>query len=128
MALSIRHMAGVERGTSANIGVSTSARNYWRKYYQTQNVPQMLGNNAIINELIASDYAKAKPLHRFPLRTPGEDAEIRLSHKFYYVAAIRPNGQHDVIVIQPMYKEPPEEVRQRRLTEEWLKRVRKKRK
>ena len=126
MALSIRHTAGIERGTSANIGVSTSARNYWRKYYQTQNVPQMLGHNAIINELIASDYSSAKPLHRFTLRS-GEDAEIRLSHKFYYIAVIRDNGQHDVIVIQPTYKEPPEEVRQRRLTEEWLKRERQKR-
>ena len=78
-----------------------------------------------LNEMIAADYASAKPLHRFTLRS-GEDAEIRLSHKFYYVAVIRSSGEHYVIVIQAMYKEPPEEVRKRRLTEEWLKRERNK--
>jgi len=124
MALSIRHVA-MERGTSANVGVSVTARKYWRQYYQS--VPQMLGDNAIVNEIIATDYANAAPLHRFPLRAPDEDAEIRLSHKFYYIAAIRPNGQHDIIVIQPSYREPPEDVRKRRLTEEWLKRKRKSR-
>ncbi len=84
----------------------------------------MLGDNVIVNEMIATDYANASPLHRFPLRS-GEDAEIRLSHKFYYIAVIRSAGQHDIMVIQSSYREPPEEVRKQRLTEEWLKRKRK---
>ncbi len=122
MVLSIRH-AAMERGTSTNVGVSVTARKYWRQYYQA--VPQMLGDNAIVNEMIATDYSNATPLHRFPLRAPNEDAEIRMSHKFYYIAAIRPTGQHDIMVIQPSYREPPEDVRKQRLTEEWLKRTRK---
>ena len=125
MVLSIRN-AAIERGTSANIGVSTRARKYWRQYWTGKNVPNMVGNNAIINEVMAADYAKAEPLHRFPLRS-GEDAEIRLSHAFYYVAVIRNNGQHDIIAIQAAYREPPEEVRKRRMTDEWLKRDKSKR-
>jgi hypothetical protein len=123
--LSIRHKiskrSGIESPSGGGgVGVSGSARKYWRKYFQS--VPNMMGPNDQINYLIASDYAGAKPLHRIILNS-GEPGEIRQSSKFFYLAAIRQNRRHDVIFIQPSYKEPPEEVRNFRLTDEWLDKV-----
>lgn len=105
--------------TSVGIGVSRSAREHWQRLFG--NDPRMQGSKREINEVIARDYAAAgdNVVTRFKLRS-GEKAEIRKSQSFYYVAAIRPNGQHDIIVIQPTYKEVPEKIRQRRLSPEWL--------
>jgi hypothetical protein len=99
------------------IGISTAVRKFWRQHFQS--VPGMMGPNDQINYLIAMDYSGATPLHRFILRS-GEPAEIRQSQKFYYVSAIRRNKRHDIIIIQPSYKEPPQEVKNYRLTNEWL--------
>jgi len=123
--LSVRHSihtAAIERPSGSNIGVSTAVRKYWRKYFQS--VAGMQGDNDQINYLIATDYSGAQPMHRFILRSK-EVAEVRKSQSFYYVAAIRSNGAHDVIVIQPSYKESDPEISKQRLTEEWLKRDRK---
>lgn len=120
--LSIRHNAGIEApsGATAPIGVSTSVRKYWRQHFQA--VPGMLGTNDQINYLIATDYAGAAKVHRFRLRS-GEPAEIRQSGNFYYVAVIRKNKRHDILVIQPSYKESPSNISNRRLTEEWLDKI-----
>lgn len=125
--LSIRHIkmlssrAGIETPSGGGgVGVSTGVRKYWRKHFQ--NVPGMQGPNDQINYLIAMDYASAEPLHRFVLRS-GEPAEIRKSHSFYYIAAIRRNKRHDIIVIQSTYKESPPEVKKHRMSDEWLDKV-----
>ena len=104
--LSIRHKISKRAGIEApqgggGVGISTAVRKYWRQHYQS--VPNMMGPNDQINYIIAMDYAGAKPLHRFILRS-GEPAEIRQSQKFFYLAAIRQNKRHDIIVIQPSFK------------------------
>jgi len=97
----ISKLAGIESPSGGGgVGISTAVRKYWRQHYQS--VPNMLGPNDQINYLIAMDYAGAKPLHRFILRS-GEPAEIRQSQRFFYLAAIRQNKRHDIIVIQPSF-------------------------
>ena len=125
--MSIRHnkmlssRAGIETPSGGGgVGVSTGVRKYWRKHFQS--VQGMQGPNDQINYLIATDYASAEPLHRFILRS-GEAAEIRKSHSFYYIAAIRKNKRHDIIVIQTTYKESPTEIKKNRMTNEWLDKV-----
>jgi hypothetical protein len=125
--ISFRHKqlscrAGIEVPSGGgNVGVSTGVRLYWRKYFKS--VPGMQGSNDQVNYLIAMDYASAKPVHRFILNS-GEPAEIRKSHNFYYIAAVRRNKRHDIIVIQPAYKEADQSVpRQSRLSDEWLEQV-----
>lgn len=104
--------------TSIGVGVSRSAREYWQQLFA--NDPKMQGlRKGDIHEIMAWDYANAEPLSRFKLRS-GEKAEIRKSKSFYFVAAIRQNGQHDIIVLQPTWKEVSEEVRGKRLQPEWL--------
>ena len=134
MRLSIRHIegsfqsfaaSGIELpSTGGNIGVSIKARKYWRKYFES--IPKITGRNDEVNIYIANSYKLAKPIHRFILLS-GEPAEIRQSDKFFYVAAIRKNGRHDVIIIQPSYKTalPPKGKRPHtnRFTDEWLKDV-----
>lgn len=104
------------------IGISVAARKYIRAYYRQQGVDAMQMNNKKLNEVIAADFASANPLHRFRLRS-GEIAEIRKSHDFVYIAAIRGRGtaasQFDVIFVQPTWKEAPEEVRKYRLKPGW---------
>jgi len=114
----ISKLAGIEKST-VGVGVSSSVRRYWRNYYTQKRLPQMLGPNAQLNTMIAGDFKGAQPIHRFILKS-GEVGEIRKSHDFYYVAAIRSAGQYDVIVIQPRFKEAPQEISKRRLTPEWL--------
>lgn len=123
--LSCRHKivstAGIETpSTGGKIGVSTTARNYWRKLYSS--IPGMLGNNDYINTVIASDYAGATPVHRFILKSK-EPAEIRKSNSFLYVAVIRRDGKHDVMVMQKSYKEAPKEVKNYRMTDDWIRKV-----
>jgi hypothetical protein len=113
--ISIR--AGIEVPVGGSIGISTSVRKYWRNYYK--NVPGMLGRNDAVNYLIAMDFANGQALHRFVLRS-GEVAEVRKSGHFIYIAVIRKGGRQDIIVIQPSYKEAPEEIKKKRLTKEWL--------
>jgi hypothetical protein len=110
--------AAIEK-SSLGIGVSVMARKYWRGYYAQQGVANMLGDNAFVNDAIAGDFSNAQPLHRFWLRS-GEPAEIRRSHAFYYVAAMRGPSQYDIIVIQSRYKESDPELSKRRLTPEWV--------
>jgi hypothetical protein len=123
LKLSIRHelqsIAGIEvPSTGGSIGISTAVRKYWRKYFS--GVQGMAGRNDEINIIIASDYAGAQPIHRFILRS-GEPAEIRKSNKFYYVAAIRKNGRHDIIVIQPSYKQTDtSKPHSDRFSDEWV--------
>lgn len=105
--------------SSLGVGVSTTARIYARKYYSSWGISNIAGmRNADLNDLLAGDFLKAEPRHRFLFKS-GEIAEIRKSHSFYYVAVVR-SGNYDIIVIQPDYKEPPEEVRKYRL-EKWKK-------
>lgn len=119
--ISNRKLAAVEP-TQAGIGVSTSARLYWKKQFHDQEA--MLGTNEDINSAIAMEYSSATPMTRFWLRS-GEPAEVRKSRLFVLVAVIRANDVHDVIVLQPAYKEAPEEIRKQRLSLEWLKKKRK---
>jgi len=123
-ALSYRHIvlnAGIETpSTGGDIGISTTARNYWRKLYSS--IPGMLGTNDYINTVIASDYSNATPVHRFILKS-NEPAEIRKSKSFLYVAVIRRNGKHDVLAMQQSYKEAPDEVRDYRMTDDWVQKV-----
>lgn len=105
------------------IGVSITARKYWRDYFAS--VDAMLGRNDEINYLIAMDYSKSQLVYRFILNS-GEPAEIRKSNSFYYVSAIRSNGKHDVITMQSSYKEPrtkADVIKKLRLSEDWVKGV-----
>lgn len=116
--LSIRHKnAGLEPSSVGNVNVSTSARLYFRKYYQSWGVQSMASmRNADVNDVLATDFNKAEPIHRFRLRS-GEIAEIRKSKNFYMIAKVQGNT-YDLIVIQSTYKEAPEAVRKHRL-ERW---------
>jgi len=110
-------MAGIEP-TQIGIGVSTSARKYYKQAHpELANAPK-----DEINHAIAQEFARAEPRHRFKLRS-GEIGEIRVSNNLYLIAAIRGRGtmgaRYDVIVIQPTYKEPPEELRKTRLQPGW---------
>jgi len=119
--ISVRHNAGIEQPSGGgSIGISTKVRQYWRKHFA--GVAGMLGPNDTVNYLIALDYDGATPVHRFILRS-GEPAEIRKSHNFSYIAAIRKTGRHDIIVIHPSFKEPTEEVKKNRMTQTWLDKV-----
>ena len=109
--ISNRKLSAVEP-TQTGIGVSTSARLYWKKHFQGQEA--MMGSNEDINSAIAMEYSTATPVWRFYLKS-GEPAEIRKSRLFYMVAAVRDNDVHDVIVIQPAYKEGPQEMKEKRL-------------
>lgn len=113
--LSIRS-AGLET-SRAGVGITVTARKYWRYHFRDQQVMQ--GSNEDVNDAIAMEYSQAEPVHRFPLRS-GEVGEIRKSRFFYFVAAIRSNGRHDVITMQPAFKQAPAELSKRRLTQEWL--------
>ena len=118
--------AGIEP-TSMGGGVSTAVRKYWRAYYKQKNVPSMLGDNKIVNEIIYGDAAKATPMHRFLLKS-GEVAEIRKSSVFYYVIVYRSGASRiDVIAIQPSFKAAPPEISKSRMTPEWLQKDHKKR-
>ena len=112
--------AGVQRSNVQNIGVTTTTRMYWRSYYTQNSVPGMLGDNDFVNEAIAGDFAGAAPLHRFWLKS-GEPAEIRQSHAFFYIAAIRGTGQYDIITIQARYTAPTDQQHSTyTLTQPWL--------
>lgn len=116
--LRLSKRAAIEK-SSLGIGVSVMARKYWRAYYAQKGVANMLGDNAFVNDAIAGDFANAQYVHRFWLRS-GEPAEIRKSHDFYYVAAMRGPSQYDIIVIQPRYREAPSEISQERQKPEWI--------
>jgi hypothetical protein len=128
MGLSIRDFplpaapkrAAIEKSMIKSMGVSTKVRKQWREYWKSHNMPSMLGQNQEINNLIASDAANSQLLHRFLLRS-GEVCSIKKSNTFLYLLVHRSGGQEDVIAMQQSYKEPPEEVRKHRLSEEWLK-------
>lgn len=121
MKLSARHdiyKCGVFTPTSAGVGVSRTAREYWQRLFA--NDPKMQGmRKQDIHEIMAWDYANAEPLSRFKLRS-GEKAEIRKSKSFYFVAAVRQNGQHDIIVLQPTWKEVSENMRSKKLSPDWM--------
>jgi hypothetical protein len=102
-----------------NIGVSTAVRKYMRKV--NQNMAHM--RNLELNEIIAADFSKATPVHRFKLKSE-ELAEIRKSGNMYYIAVIRGRGssvaKYDIIVVQPTYKEPKDkEISKTRLQPGW---------
>jgi len=106
----IAKTAGIEM-TQAGIGVSTSVRMFMRK-----SDPTVAGmHNPELNERIAADFAKGKPIHRFRL-TKGPTkgvAEIRQAGSHYYVAAVRGRGTaeagYDILVVQQAYKTPKTE-------------------
>lgn len=119
--------AALER-SSTGIGVTVAARKYWRAYYIQQGGASgagMTGRNQEINEYIAGDAGGAKPLHRFLLKS-GEVAEIRQSHKFYYICVLQGPGRIDrVIAIQPTFKNVPDDVAKQRMTDDWIQIARK---
>ena len=115
--------AAIEQ-SSMGVGVSTTARMYWRAYWSQKNMPQMLGANKEVNEYIAGDFKGATPMHRFWLTKAGAPvpAEIRRSHNFYYVAKMQGPSKYDVIAIQPRYVETDPERSKQTLTQEWVQR------
>lgn len=125
MRLSIRHdtriykSSEVQEVSKTGVGVSVRARKYVRQY--APNTAHM--SNAELNEMVAGEFAKGEPVHRFRLRS-GEIAEIRRSVNFYYIAVMRGRGtanvRYDIIVIQPSYKQvTDEEEKKRRLQHGW---------
>lgn len=117
-AISIHKLSEIKEVSQSGIGVSVSVRKYVRQY--VPNTAHM--SNAELNEMIANEFAKGEPVHRFRLRS-GEIAEIRRSVNFYYVAVMRGRGtadvRYDVIVVQPSYKQVEEEEKKRRLQHGW---------
>jgi len=108
--------------SSQNVGVTKSALSFWKKQFASD--PKMIaGSYEDIAEIIGTEYIHATPVYRFILRS-GEIAEIRKAKWFYFVAAIRSDDRHDVIVIQPAYKPVSERTRQKRLTNEWVSKTR----
>ncbi len=113
--------AAIEPSTMG-VGVSTSVRKYIRDYYTKQGVDAMASlRNKELNDVVAADFLKAQPLHRFRLTKKEKAvAEIRKSHAFYYIAKIRKGGGgYDIIAIQNAIKQPSEEVRKKRLEQGW---------
>ena len=113
-------LAGIERSTSG-IGVSTTARLYWKAYYTQNGVTGMLGDNAFMNDAIAGDVSGSQLVHRFLLKS-GEVADVRVSHSFYYICVLQQGSESidRVIAVQPTYREAPDDVSKRRLTKEWI--------
>lgn len=106
--------------SSSGINISVTARKKWREYYKGKNLPSMqLMGNKMLNDVIAGDFAKSKPVHRFLSKSANEPIEIRKSSNWYYLAAYR-NGKYDVLTMQPDIKEPSHQVSEHRLTKEWL--------
>ncbi len=104
--------------SSSNIGVSVTARKYFRRVNpEFAHMP-----NAQLNEEIAAEFAKATPVYRFKLRS-GEIAEIRESMGHFMIAVMRGRGtsnvRYDVIVVQPSLKPVREEIRKQRLQPGW---------
>lgn len=106
--------------TQQGVGVSAAARKYVR-----QHAPEYAHvGNAELNEVIASDFLKREPWHRFRLtKTFQGIAEIRKSDSYYYIALVRGRGTdragYDIIVIQPTAKDPSEQVRKHRIRPGW---------
>lgn len=104
--------------SSSNIGVSVTAR----KYFRQANPDFAHMPNAQLNEEIAAEFAKATPIYRFKLKT-GEIAEVRESMGHFLIAAIRGRGtesvRYDVIVVQPSLKPVREEIRKQRMQPGW---------
>ncbi len=104
--------------SSSNVGVSVTARKYFRRVNpEFAHMP-----NAQLNEEIAAEFAKATPVYRFKLRS-GEIAEIRESMGHFMIAVMRGRGtsnvRYDVIVVQPSLKPVREEIRKQRLQPGW---------
>ena len=116
----ITKIAGMEMSQSG-IGVSTGARMFMRN-----SDPRATGlHNPELNEMIATDFSKGTPVHRFKL-TKGERkgiAEIRQSGSYYYVAFVRGRGTtdagYDILVIQQSYKESNQGLTKSRLAPGW---------
>lgn len=118
--ISLRHktFATSMEMSSANIGVSVTARKYFRRANPAfANMP-----NAQLNEEIAAEFAKATPVYRFKLRS-GEIAEVRESMGHFMIAAVRGRGttnvRYDIIVVQPSFKPVREEIKKQRLQPGW---------
>ena len=118
--LSCRHdikTAAIEV-TQQGVGVSTSARKYIRR--MAPNTAHM--RNAELNEMIAEQFSRGEPVHRFKLRS-GELAEIRRTVNMYYIAVIRGRGatvtRYDIIVVQPSMKDVSEEIKKKRFQPGW---------
>ena len=115
MKLSIRHNAAIEASKSG-VGITTTVRLYFRK-----NISWSQGlNNQMLNDTVAFDFQKAKPIYRFKLKS-GEIAELRQSgSNMYYVAKILSGGQYVIIAVQTAWKQPKkEETISRRMQENW---------
>jgi hypothetical protein len=118
MKLSVRHKIAAVEKSSLGVGVSTSARIYARKYWASWGMGNMASmRNADLNDVLAGDFLKAEPRHRFRLKS-GEIAEIRKSKQFYYIAKMVGNT-YSIIVIQSTYREAPSEISNHRL-EKWV--------
>jgi hypothetical protein len=118
--ISLRHKIAATsiEMSSANIGVSVTARKYFRRANpEFAHMP-----NAQLNEEIATEFAKATPVYRFKLRS-GEIAEVRESMGHFMIAAVRGRGtanvRYDIIVVQPSFKPVREEIKKQRLQPGW---------
>lgn len=115
MKLSVRHKTAGLESSSFGVKVSTSARIVFRKHYASWNMPQMASmRNADVNDVLASDFLKASPEHRFRLRS-GEICEIRKAKSGWYYLAKMEGSSYSIIVIQFSYKEAPDVVKKHRL-------------
>lgn len=117
----ISKRAAIEN-SSMGVGVSTSARLFFRNYYQTRGVDSMssLRNNEL-NDVIASDFLKAwgngsgaGAIHKFKLKD-GSVGLFAKSAAFYYLAKMDKGGKISIISVQSAIKNPSEQVRKLRL-------------
>jgi hypothetical protein len=118
--ISKRCVAAIEQ-SSFGIGVSTSSRLFFRKYYASRGIDAMKMNNKEMNDVIAADFQKAygngsNILHKFKLKD-GSVGIFAKSAAFYYLAKMEKGGKITIISVQSAIKEPSEEVRKLRLND-----------
>lgn len=107
-----------DKDTGLKIGVSTSARIFFRKYF---NIPSMKATNDVINETLAHNYAGGELVHRFKLKS-GEIADVKKNGSWYLIGVERMDSL-DIIALQPSYKEAPDWLKKIRLERYWGKTI-----
>jgi len=116
--LSCRHKIAAIEKSSLGVGVSTSVRIFARRFYTSAGAQAVASmRNADLNDVLAGDFLKAIPQHRFRLKD-GNIGEIRKGSNFYFVAKMI-GSSYDIIVLQSAYKETRPEISKHRL-EKWV--------